>query len=86
MKGYGGVEVQVHSLVTSALHRSGQLEDLTALFLEKGHSLHTEEQDGWASGPVWTQRRVENLKPTSGIEPQFIGGLTRSLVTCWEQQ
>jgi len=86
MKGYGGVEVQIHSFLTSTLHVSGQLEDLTALFPGKGHGLHTEQQDGWASGPVWTQRRVENLQPTSGIEPQFIGDLARSLVTRWVEQ
>jgi len=86
MKGYGGVEVQIHSFLTSALYGIHQLEDLKSLFPRKGHGLHTGQEDGRAPGPVWTQRRVENLQPTSGIEPQFIGSLARSLVTRWVDQ
>jgi hypothetical protein len=52
MKVYGGVEVQSHSFLTSVLHGSGQLEDLTSLFPEKEHGLRTEQENGWASGTV----------------------------------
>jgi hypothetical protein len=43
MKGYGGVEVQIHSFITLTLHGSGQFETLTFLFPEKGHGLYTEQ-------------------------------------------
>jgi len=43
MKGYGGVEIQTHSFLTSTLHGSGQLEALTFYSRRKDAVLHAEQ-------------------------------------------
>jgi len=62
MKIYEEVELQLHTLLTSALHgMSGQVHTPADLLLGKELPAVIEWEPGWASEPSWTRWRIPVL-------------------------
>jgi hypothetical protein len=82
MNVYGGVEVQLYSLLVSAPDEvSGQLYAPAALTLETEPRYPLNSRLGGPQRRSGHYGEEENLLPTTGIEPRFLGRPARRLVT-----
>jgi len=77
-----GVEVQLHSFLTSTqIEVSCHLQAPAVLLPVSSSLLSTEYDAGWAPEPVWALGQKMKMLHLQQIEPRFIGCLARSLVT-----